>query len=102
MQFREFASDTSEWRGHNGSTDDAHAIPVFSALPLSSGTLPLLDSDVHLSPSLPKSVEALRGFFEGANEQIHRQSPDSLRTNSLTWSDTVLATKTLGAVPGHL
>lgn len=98
MQYREFASEVSTpWLGHKGSTNDADAIPMFSSLPRTSGTLPLCNDPVHLSPTLEKNVTAFEDYFSGANSLFERKTPDLLGTRTIQWFRSVIDSKTLGA-----
>lgn len=96
MQYREFASDTTPWLGHRGSTNDADAIPVFSQLPRTTGSLPLAAHPVHLSPTLAAGVDAFERFFTDANAQVDRKSADSLGSRTIKWFRSILNNKTLG------
>jgi len=98
MQYREFASETgTPWLGHNGSSNDADAIPVFSALPRTAGTLPLLNDPVHLSPTLEANVKAFQDYFIDANAVIDRKTAATLGKQTIEWFRSVIDTKTLGA-----
>ncbi len=100
MQYRRYASEeTKPWLGHNGSTADGDAIPVFTSLPTTTGPLPLFEMPVMLPSTLATDVDRLQHWLDHADSLIERDGPDMKAKQSVEWFRSVLATKTLVTTP---